>query len=133
MFGDPSCPTSKLIRELTYAEFCQLAPINDYSGAAYLQTPNDSTAVSISSNSSDSTTETSVDGKPASSLLSSSGSSGRPSSTASLQSSARRARLLRQLQNGYPARPGDASLDAWHVDEEDHFPTLQQVGGCWSD
>lgn len=120
VFGDPSHPTSKLIQELTYAEFCQLAPINDYSGAAYVQTPNHSTAMSISSNDSDSSTVALVDSQPASS------SDSQASSTTSLQSAAR-ARLLRQLQNGYPARPGDASLDAWHVEEEDHFPTLQQV------
>ncbi len=104
VFGDAANPTSKLIRDLTYTEFCQLAPINAASGAAYVQTAG-------------------AGGKEALGFSRSSSSSLGRGSARSWER-----RLLRKLHNHSPAVPGDASLDAWDCTEEDHFPTLEQVG-----
>jgi hypothetical protein len=116
--GDPASPTSKLIRELTYAEFCQLAPINNFSGAAYVQTAAGPT----------STLKEEVLGSSPSSSTSSSSRLSESSSSSNSEGSHRH-RLLRKLHNHSPAVPGDVSLVAWDCTEEDHFPTLEQVGG----
>lgn len=98
VFGDPASPTSKLIRELTYAEFCALAPIND---AALSTRPAGAPAAE------------GLPGVPAGARGSSTLPGGR--------------RLLRKLQNGVPASPSEPSLRAWDCTEEDHFPTLEEV------
>lgn len=99
MFGGADNPTSKLIRELTYEQFCQLAPIN-YSGLL---------SSSVAPASSDSC------GSESESDCSPSGMRRSPS------------QLLRKLKNAVPASPGEPSLDVWGVEQEDHFPSLQQV------
>ena len=114
VYGEEAAPTSRLISDMTSAEFRQLAPIN--STAA----PDDSASLAgedtpLGSSPCGSTVSLASMGSAISALsgtTSSSGSSGR---------------LLRKHNNDAPALPHEPTLRTWQCEEEDHFPTLAEV------
>lgn len=97
--GDPSQPESRLIADMSLAEFRLLAPIN---GHLELADP------------------ALMEARPATSGSgSNTGGGGTPPSS--------RAALLRQHRNDEPAVSHEPTLRAWEVDEEDQLPILAEV------
>ena len=131
VYGDAAAPTSRLISDLTLAQFRQLAPVLEQGGVgaggggdAGMEDSGADTPFGGSP----------LGGSPASSTfsLSSLDSLGPPASTASSS----RARLLRKHKNGEPAVAGEPTLRPWRCEQEDHFPTLAEVrrkggGAAW--
>lgn len=149
VYGDEAAPTSRLVADMTLEEFRQLAPINATSAAAapgslapQLGAPcidgDDLCMAGMGGVGAASVGQQSGMDTP---LLGSSPTAASTASFASLassldslatastaSSSASSRRLLRKHKNGTPAVPHEPTLRAWACEEEDHFPTLLEVG-----
>lgn len=118
VFGDSASPTSSLVKNVSLSDFKALAPIktalSDLASSSILEGASDDDVMS--------TAHMPLDGGSPMGWNSSIVSGGSPAGT-----SPRGNRLMRQHNNEVPAIPFEPSLQPWHVDKEDDFPTLLEV------
>ena len=138
VWGEVGCPTSALVADLTALEFRRLAPIHAAAAAAKAEADLRPSSLLLRGDSDADDEEEEEDdvddllllqgGSPTASSVFSvasfdSGFSRGGGSTSSQQ-------LLRQHRNDMPAAPHEPTLRSWHCKEEDHFPTLAEVGAA---
>jgi hypothetical protein len=113
VYGEEAAHTSRLISDMTSAEFRQLAPINSTSAA------DDSASLAGD--------DTPLGSSPCGSTISLASMGSAISALSGMTSSSSSGRLLRKHNNDVPAQPNEPTLRTWQCEEEDHFPTLAEV------